>query len=445
MPRSFANCPEDIVECIIGLLNLVDICNVRLSCTLLAKKASHHYFKTFFKSKHVDLTAKSLERFAIGTSAGGLCSLAQEIFIVGIANKADDNKEESVEENPENDQEALYKIDLLRRAFDGLALHPNHEPNLSITLRVEVMDKNKRLLPVEATPDHPPMLISVWKSTMETYRITLRALAASKLQIQSLNIFAQPDMQKCSLSCEQLVGTEEDQAGLSRSLASLNSLAICACTRISPHERFTKARGRRVLVDSTRSQEEMEDENNFKGVARLLQFCKKLDYFELHHFHIRPNPVRRPRFCAEKILQRIVELDHLPHIQHCKIRGIYARGQDLLSLVQRTRPSKLFLEAIYLSEGSFKPIIDYCTSQTTMDSMYLCNLHEKRHENDTGYAVLHFPYGQEISAGTIDAREKLQREGDGMREPITYDLNHGSVIAVPRDLEQMRYLRLEYG
>lgn len=449
MPRSLANCPEDIIECIIGLLDLVDICNVRLSCYLLAQKASHHYFKTFFKSKHVDLTLKSLARFAIGTSAGGLRSLAQEIFIVGVTNKKYENKEESMEQIPDiaemNEYEALTKVKLLRRAFDGLTLHSKPDRKLSITLRVEVMDKKRRLLPVDATPGHPQMLLSVWKSTMETYKTTMQALAWSKLQIQSLNVFTQPDMQKCSLSCEQLVGIEEIHGDLSRPLASLNSLSISLCTRISLHEGNTLV-GRRVSVGAAKSREEIEDENNFRGVARLLQFCKKLDSLELHHYHIRQESSRgRPRFCAEKILQRIVELDHLPHLQHCKIRGIYAREQDLLSLVERTRPSKLFLEAIYLSEGSFEPILNHCTGQTTMDSLHLNHLHEKELEDDTRYGVIHFRSDQDTSGGMMDARETLQREGDSTRNPITYDLYHGGLIAMPRDLERQRYLRLEYG
>lgn len=449
MPRSLANCPEDIIECIIGLLDLVDICNVRLSCSLLAEKASHHYFKTFFKSKHVDLTPESLARFAIGTNAGGLRSRAQEIFIVGITNKKYENKDESMEQNPDsaemNDYEALTKVKLLRRAFDGLALHSKPDRKLSITLRVEVIDKKTRLLPIDATPGHPPMLVSVWKSAMETYKTTMQALAASKLQIQSLNIFTQPDMQKCSLSCEQLVGIEQVPADLGRSLASLNSLSISLCTRISLHESKSRV-GLRVSVDSARSREEIEDENNFKGVARLLQFCKKLDCLDLHHYHIRPETSRgRPRFCAEKILQRIVELDHLPQLRHCKIRGIYAREQDLFSLVERTRPSKLFLEAIYLSEGSFEPILNHCTGQTTMESLHLNHLHEKEHEDDTRYGVIHFRSDQDTSGGMMDARETLQREGDITKDPITYDLYQRSLISMPRDLERQRYLRLEYG
>ena len=86
MAPSLQDSPVEVVEHIVGSLDLEDICNLRLTCRGVASKSAQGCFKTYFVSKHVDITDASLELFVNCTQPGSLSCLVEDLTIVGIVN-----------------------------------------------------------------------------------------------------------------------------------------------------------------------------------------------------------------------------------------------------------------------------------------------------------------------------------------------------------------------
>ncbi|KAH8662730.1 F-box domain protein [Ilyonectria robusta] len=450
MSFGLESCPDLVVECIVNLLDLDDICNLRLSCKSLAVKSSHYRFKTFFRSKHVDVTADALRTFAQGTQAGGLRSLVQELYLIGIANETRNQKKPRTRNDSRNEEiRRAREINLLSQAFNGLAKYSKNGSLPSLTLRVAIVRNDKeRILPVDARP-WPPMRKSVWQCTIYTFDTALRALAASKLRIESLNVFNDPDMERCSLACEQLNIIDWNDSGLAESFASLRSLSISISTRVFRFHKDIQEdehdEGQPPRKDAAEVQAEAGDESNFVGLSRLLPLCNRLENFEVHYLQV-PTGYSNliDRFCCEKILQRVVELDRLPILKRCRLRGISAREVDLLDFVKRTRVCELSLESMILRTGTFRPIIDHCTSETAnMTKLYFDTLYERHNREE----MIFFVGGGKSRIGfpSANATERLEREGDSVRHPITYYNPPLTPMGNPWIPEWRRFQRTEHG
>jgi hypothetical protein len=57
------DCPNEIIEAIVVLLDLDDIRSFRQSCRSLAAKTTQNRFKSYYHSKRVDITLHALGAF----------------------------------------------------------------------------------------------------------------------------------------------------------------------------------------------------------------------------------------------------------------------------------------------------------------------------------------------------------------------------------------------
>ncbi|PPJ54310.1 hypothetical protein CBER1_06109 [Cercospora berteroae] len=79
--------PAEIIESILKFLPLLDICSVRLTNRILSSKATQDHFKSYFKTKHVDLTESALHAFvAATTDPRNLGCLLENFVLVGAVN-----------------------------------------------------------------------------------------------------------------------------------------------------------------------------------------------------------------------------------------------------------------------------------------------------------------------------------------------------------------------
>ncbi|KAF7554101.1 hypothetical protein G7Z17_g3194 [Cylindrodendrum hubeiense] len=477
MALGLQSCPEDVVECIVQLLDLDDVRNLRLSSRTLAVKSSHHSFKDYFQSKHVDMTASALDKFAQGTQAGDLRSLAQELHLIGIAPEAGDRKltASNYGNHEEEERNTTQEINLLSQAFDGLAKYAKGGNLPSLTLRVAVVrNDQERVLPVDTKLRAKSQ--GVWQSTTRTFDTALRALAMSKLQIKSLNIFNDSDLQQCSLSCEKLDMVDWSDDGLVKSLSTLKSLSISVCTRVVIHkdndendddaddsdedddddsdddddedseddddDEDENEGGRGITRAAVETQAEEEDESGFSGLAGLLSLCTQLDDFELHYLAVRrPRSGRLDRSGSQRILQHAIEQKRLPTVKRCRIRGVTANEVDLLSFIKRTRVSELSLATMHLHTGTFGSIINYCTSEAAdLTKLYFNSLFIDIEE--TG--MVHF-VGERSTVCLYRDSEMLERKGDDIRRPIPYHVSPPMFIGSPITMKWLEYQEMEFG
>jgi hypothetical protein len=143
MSPCLKDCPSEIIEAIVVLLDLVDIRSLRQSCRSLAVKSTQDRFKSYYHSKRVEITPHALRAFVDATQPGRLGCLVQELILVGLTNDAGgDNSPQQVQTETE--------LDLLTQAFNGIAANGRSGAPLSLSLKVAVVPDGteERILPV---------------------------------------------------------------------------------------------------------------------------------------------------------------------------------------------------------------------------------------------------------------------------------------------------------
>lgn len=453
MPLGLESCPEPVVECIVQLLDLDDICNLRLTCKSLALRSSHYRFRTFFRSKHIKLMVEALRTFAEGIQSGGLQSLIQHLYLVGIVDECESPKPERQNYWQNEETWRTQEVNILSQAFNGLAKYSKNGSPRLLTLRVAIVRNGEETtLPADSGP-LVALQKSVWLCTMHTFDTVVSALAASSLRIDGLNIFSEPDMHCSSLACDQINAIEWNDSGFAKTLATLRSLSISLSTRVFAFPRAPQENkqdvGRSSKRDAAEVQAEAEDENDFVGLSRLLRLCNQLENLEINYLRI---PVGYSalvgHFYNETILQRIVELDRLPILKRCKFSGISAKETDLLGFIQRARVRELSLEKVILCTGTFRSTFDYCTSRAaSMTKLHFDTLYETLHDRHYVEKTIFFAGGGKSRIGfpSASATERLDREGESVRTSITYYISPRTPIDNPWIPEWGRFRRTENG
>lgn len=452
MASSLQSLPACVVESIIDQLDLDDICSLRLSCKSLGAGSASYRFRTFFQTKHVDVAIDSLRVFAEAAEAGGLSSLVQNIYLVGIADVASVRKQTN--DNDPREEEAR----LLTEAFDGLAKHRDG-PLPSLTLRVAVICDGDRILPADTKPRSTK---SIWQCANQTFETAFRALGASKLRVERLGLFNDIDMQRCSLACDRLNLIDWNDPRLAGSLqTSVTSLSISLS---SPNLTFNKGDDEDEDEEETSAarRERLAEiqigalgESNFDGLARLLQLCPRLDNFELNYRHLKthyggwdafPSAILFP---SEKIMQRVVALERFPVLKRCRIRGICARTPDLLDFIKRTKTCDLSLESMAMYGTAFRPIVDYCTSETAgLSKLCLDTIYQMDGEGPKRLGRIHFLGPGKARVCWLPegvGSEMLEREGEDIRLPVAYHATWPRPLGSPYTHMWSHYRRTEYG
>ncbi|KAF3482091.1 uncharacterized protein GIQ15_04850 [Arthroderma uncinatum] len=443
-----STCPDWIIEQVVSSLELADIRNLRLTGKTVSLKSSQGRFRCFLQSKNVDLTSEALQTFV---ETKGYTSKLKNLNLVGLAVKPNQQKEaDKIQE-----RETL----LLTEVFNKIAEYNGDGCLESLTLRVILVHKDgTRQLPADASKfpwEYIPKRI--WACAVYTWKVALRALAASRLRIKRLNAFNDANMQQCSIPCDRLTTVDLQDIGLAESLASLKSLSLSICDRIFDLDKDIPEYDKNYdygSISEAKSEElrdfqaEADEENNFDGVANLVNLCGRIEDFELHHYHNRKERLT-VKFHAERILQCLVELEQLPRLRKSKLRGISATGTDLLNYIIRTDPSDLTLERIKLQKGEFSPNIDHCTSdQAHLHTLLLDTLYEDKGKY---FEMVLFPWYKGCKAivqgidSEVGRAESLKREGNDIRQPLLFIVSLAHFQGSPVNQAYSQRNRLEFG
>lgn len=493
---TFEGLPNEIVETIVGYLDLQSIGHLRQTSRTLAAKATQDRFKSFFKSKHVEITRPSLEAFVRATRPGHLGCLLQNLTLVGIVNNTimlaklaakakeiKDQRDEEDEDDEEDDKtnkgekddeesaesiarelailverqqdfddmhEAGTDVDLLREAFNNFQASGKSEIS-SVSLAIEIYreDPETRVQPGDFKAGSWKM---IWQCAAETYRTALLSFGASGLHINDLNVYER--IQRCSLAGNKIYTLDFTEAGLADVLGSLRSLSMSLSDKIielsttdigdtgdpSDSVDWEAAEDTRPVEDV---QDEVDRQSNYEGLAILLQQCPRLESLTLHHFQLDTQPMMPEiNFHRYIYMDHIAERAHVPHLKALSLRGILVNAKALLSFVkQAPAMGAISLQHVSLRQGTFREFFDYCTSDgTQLERLCFDDL------RDFGLVDFEEPGVPRSDPMFIPCGNTLERSGAGVRKPIRYRYpEEGHPIGNPFGATWRSDIRKEYG
>lgn len=484
MPLGLEDCSNEIIEGVVVLLSLSDICNLRLTSRALATKATQSHFRSHFRTKHVDITDNDLQAFVAATKGHGLGCLVQHLVLVGVVNntklheytlweegphegdiddgnmyrneverghedetaeeKAHRQKRDKIRKDLETLQErqAEYKqlhesgtdISLLSEAFNNIVIGKmsNRLPSLSLEVVVYREDATQRLSPLAGGSWK-----YIWQSAADTFHTALCSLAKSDLVVEKLNIFNARNLQRCSLAYNELNSFDSEHNKLDRSLGSLKTLSISFSGYYLKRDKEPSG-DPATFSDWDEPEPRMEawgiieanpaDNMNFTGFATLLKLSTQLEELEMHQYSVsyRPNA-----WYLERLLEYTTTMDILRNLKRLELRGFYVKEQHLLALIKRTGVRRLSMYNIHITSGTARSIFDYCTSDAAnMEELYFHELSEQ---------------GIRVYFGVDGEVVTLCRGGMGTKQEIIYRSERIFRQGSPEQIESMRRMWREYG
>ncbi|KAH1627685.1 hypothetical protein KXW39_006913 [Aspergillus fumigatus] len=466
-----AQCPAQVVEEIVAYLDLTDVGNLRQTNRRLRSQVTQGRFRLNFRSKRVKITGADLQQLGLLTQRGWLGCETRHLTLVGVVNdtmaleaglKADATnprkRDLAILQQRRQDYEQLLEsgkiVQLLSQAFKYLATNSAERKLQSLSLEVTVYRQDAER---EVTPLAGSSWRLVWQTTAETFRIVLAALQKSLLAVDYLNVFNGSYMQRCSLESRELSQIDYHNERLSKVLGALKALSLSVSDRIlwlTPQDAQRSSDGSADVIDWSddehdrridKAAAETQDENNFVGLARILDLCHELKSLQIHQYLVNARHLTfHIPFPRERLFQRVAELAALPALEDCSLRGVFIRERDLLALLKRTQLRRLTLESVQMVSGTFRSIFDACTGETS--SLSYLYLDELMIQGD----LVHFTgVGAPRFNTWVGAHgsNTLKREGEALKHPIRYHLPHGMPIPLGSPARQQWILeqRQEYG
>lgn len=463
-------CPAEIIESIVKLLDVTDIGNLRQTNRCLCSKATQEHFKSYFRSKRVDITGQALQKLVGLTQPGWLGCETRNLTLVGIVNntkgleaflKANRNRDQKKRSRAERDLEVLQQqrrdyqqllesgkiVRFLSETFENIAVNSVTGKLRSLSLDVTVYreDAEQRLPP--ATGGSWKL---IWQTAAETFQVVFASLQASNLEIENLNIFNDRQLRRCSLACNELGRIDYRNEKLSKTFAALKSLSISVSQRIieiTPQDKqSTGDPGDEIDWSDDENDRDMNevtteahDEQNFTGLASLLRVSNQLESLQIHQYIVNIIHIDIPN---EKLFQRIAELDRLPNLEHCSLRGVFVREKDLLSFLKRMDLRSFSMENVTMTSGTFNSIFNYCTSEASrMEFLYVDDLMIQHN-------LLYFDGAGEPKFQTWNrshGSNTLKREGAEIKQPILYHVTDDAPLGSPARQKWRLQQRQDFG
>ncbi|KAF2172587.1 hypothetical protein M409DRAFT_63232 [Zasmidium cellare ATCC 36951] len=502
MAAHISNLANEIVESIVVLLDLPDICSLRLTSRLVAAKVTQDHFKSFFRSKTIDLTKSSLETFVAVTQPGLLGCLVQNITLIGIANNPKGLESilrkktrtvverngpifASTEERCSAEELAKAERDLetinrrceehrqLREAGQDIKLLGEALTNLlangkgalrSLSLEVAMCrdDADKHQRPVSGMGWK-----YTWQAATDAFKTTMPALAASGLQVTKLNLFNPENFLRCSIPSNELSVLDFEDPSLQTCLRSIKSLSISLSDRIIDETDKNAARtgdpGDNVdwsIAPTKRPIEELRaeaaEETNFRGLATLISLCTNLEDLDLHYFNLAISVLTPEDAKDEVVLQRLAQVskDHLLNLQKCRLRGFHVWEHDLLAFIQQSpnlqdltldnMMTTAYDSAPDASPGTFASILKHCASPSAnFQKILFDDLFEQ------GHLVYFETEGEQkfpVSIWTKGTNTlRLEGREEVVGKEVGYCLAQGRMLGSPQAYFWMERRRAEFG
>jgi hypothetical protein len=448
---SLQGLPPELTERIIVLLPLPDICSLRLTNRNLASNTTQKHFKTSFRTKRVQITEQQLSSFVAVTANGGLGCLLQDLTLIApvyntsgltsrIKNKIasfaklDTNRQycgstvrslskqearrarldlADLQERLAAQLDMIHHrrdVGLLSQALSNLVAHGNSLQMLRVEVEIYKDDATTPLLPLFGGSWKP-----IWASAANASHTLFASLAACDLRINGMDLFSSTRMFRCSLSCNELNHVDFASVRPGGSLGHLSELSL----RVSD-QNVNRSLDEEILRELTQV-------SDFEGVRSLLRACPNIRKLDLTNFFLRY--VNDTESTCQRILRTLAE-SPLPRLQDLTLQGFRTTGEELLALLQGFRTIRsLALHYINLTDGSFQPILDYCTMNANMEAVDLDSLYETDMLQFEPPWVLQPSVPGSLRAGYPDSRASYRRaSADAASHQINYEVRHGRTL-----------------
>ena len=425
--------PNEVIDNVLGTLQLADMCNLRLCSRDLAAKTVQPRFKSFYHSKSIRLQLTALERFANVTRGSGLGCLVRNLTIVGQVENygrvpsRGRHKARSQGDSVSADEE----LALLAVGFGNIAAAANGGRSILHLLKLAYSDGRAKI-PGKGYKDSYTDTLRrwrpIWQCAATTCQTVLSALETSRLSTERLQLFNDFDLQRCSLACSALQ-TILDVVKPVLVLGTLTHLSL--------------------------SISDAEDSAKLSGLRKVLEMCPRLEDLDLHQFSLGFKNLPETKLLSRRaisderdprdfspsaqdnltgLFRNAAEAHPMPgRLSHVRLDGFDTTGEDLLRFVRRAAPQHITLSHIRLAAGSFQPLFDYFTTPSSANIVVDLELRDLRE-------------GELSVIFDESDTQSLQREDGGvLLHPIAYQARTVYYQGGPDLRERMRRKRYVYG
>lgn len=423
---SLGHLQPELVDMIINHLELSDVCRLRLVARDICDKVSVGIFEQHCQHKKVNVDASQLQHAILVMQKSRFSYLLEHLTLVAIPT--------SLQQEHSSDP-ASQLTHLLQELLKTIILNAKRGCLPSLTLTVKGAGQLPRrtiLLPGQTSlpiddPKHLSRAIT-WEIAATCFDTTIRAIAANKLPVESLNIFA--STLRYSLACDKITTTLSTLhvPSLAESLTTLRKLSLS----LSPHE----------CSSDDQSQQCLEfGKTQTNAICHFLQLCPNLTELHLHWY--KSGTADGDAGTEEKhFFERIAESCRFPLLEVLILEGIHTTEAALLSFLQNVRLRRFVMDEVHLGDsGLFRPITDYLFEHMKHAELHFDNLWEARLVEFDAPGKPHFP-----SSGRGSGPNFIIRTGqDVSLEAIRYRQSDGYALGSSECHNWRRERRLRYG
>lgn len=393
--------PVEVLEVIAALLELRDLCSLRLTEGDVAAKYSQGLFKTHFRTKTIKLTAlDQLVEFVCMTQPEQLGCLVEHLTLVGAPTSLHRGAAE---------QDTAER---LGQAMTNLRLNSARGCLRSVSLVVESGGNDEH--------DVKP-----WEAASNCFHIAALALEASRLPIEGFDVFGR--VRRCSLACNRMAAVL-DEFDLMSSLKSVKQLSVSMSGQVEregSEEEQTVAAGRRDV----------------DAIVQFLGLCPELEDLQLHWYKLHLSNSIHGLIVEQRFFDRVVECCRFPSLKRCALQGIATTEAALLAFLRHVRLRRFEMEEVHLLTGTFHAVFALLAAHMEqLEYVHLDSLWETRLICFDAPGEPYLP-----SSGPSSGPNVLTRTGADARQLIQYQYPVGYALGTVAAADWHRRRRHLYG
>lgn len=401
--------PEELVECIVGHLDLESIRALRLTNRTAAHKCSNGYFSRLFRCRRVLLTKQSLENAAQMMATHG--RYIQELCVVGAA-----QSEESA-----TDPWATLEdhSEMLTDLFEALKRGLGNKSLGRLSHAVDIVEQPRRY---GERIDY----IRLARASLAAAEAIFKALQRSQLRIEKLDLARH----YVPLNVFEHI---QDLDSLGPSLRTIKALTLSFS-----HSLLAK-----------NEEDRPSDPRHSEPIASLwkcLTMARAARSLDFHWFQLRggnddesEEDAARYKFFDD--LRTVIAT--LP-LETCALRGLNVTEASLSEFLNTTSARSLLLQHIRMKHGeTYDPILDILArSKDSFNAFHLDDLLEGR----GGHMLLYFkvPGKPKFPVKGGGSPNEVHRRGKRVRQRLTYDYG-GRPLGSPEYHRWFDYQRRKFG
>ncbi|RDH36476.1 hypothetical protein BDQ94DRAFT_184655 [Aspergillus welwitschiae] len=404
--------PIVVVDEILEYLDLETIKSLRLTDRTWSELCLGPRFKSFMRHQSTDLTPQSLESLSALSCHAILRPAVKDLTIVAAVYDSSLLQRVLRTSRCENENSTLWiaardcTLDEVVQAEADLAWleeqsskHQLKQENHIVSTLAAILNNFGRLdwVSMEAKVTHSPRpevfrsrgdWHAIWLKATQVYHIAMSAIAKSTISLNSLTIFRNP-IRSAIPSNEITTHMRTLDAGACTfaSGQSIKNFSIDLSTRIdTDRERLSKRRGDIVIweLETRRSwhglspgtllaslEPEVNSEDNYPGVARLLQKMPNLEALTLR---LRCTVIGDVSL-YHRLFEEIASKVHLPQLKRLRLLGIYATSDSLQCFLRKHPDIEILgLEKVNLVFGTWQPVFEEIRKMPALTRVVLASI-----------------------------------------------------------------------